>query len=123
MDAKVIEFTVSYIITHLPESDIKYKIKKAATLPVSYDIRTIVSVLGNGTGLTAQDTVPFALWCAAHHLDNFEEAIWTAVSGLGDRDTIAAIVGSIVVLYAPENTVPEEWTQRVEKFDTSMFYK
>ncbi|WP_245957630.1 ADP-ribosylglycohydrolase family protein [Chitinophaga flava] len=79
--------------------------------------------LGNGAGLTAQDTVPFALWCAAHHLDDFEEAIWTAVSGLGDRDTIAAITGSIVVLYAPENTVPEAWTLHVEKFDTSIFYK
>jgi ADP-ribosylglycohydrolase len=71
-----------------------------------YQVRTIVSILDNGARLTAQDTVPFALWCAAHHTDDFEEAIWTAVSGLGDRDTLAAIVGSIVVLTAGQFSIP-----------------
>ncbi|NML38123.1 hypothetical protein HHL17_13035 [Chitinophaga sp. G-6-1-13] len=112
-----------FIIHHLPESDIKYKIRKAATLPVSYDIRTVVSILGNGKLLTAADTVPFALWCAAHHLTHYENALWTAVSGLGDRDTIAAITGSIVVLYAGDDTIPAEWMTRAEKVDTSVFYK
>lgn len=112
-----------FIIHHLPESDIKYKIRKAATLPVSYDIRTIVSILGNGTLLTAADTVPFALWCAAHYLSHYENALWTAISGLGDRDTIAAITGSIVVLYADDNTIPSEWITHTEKIDTSVFRK
>jgi ADP-ribosylglycohydrolase len=67
--------------------------------------------------------VPFALWCAAHHLSDFSTAIWTAVSGLGDRDTIAAIVGSIVVLSAPDDTIPQQWIRQTEKFDTSSFVK
>ncbi|MBS0031422.1 ADP-ribosylglycohydrolase family protein [Chitinophaga sp. 22321] len=111
-----------FIVGHTPESDVKYKIRKAATLPVNYDIRTIVSVLGNGMQLTAQDTVPFALWCAAHHTANFEAALWKAVSGLGDRDTIAAIVGSIVVLSAPKHTIPVQWIMQTEKFDQSPFF-
>ena len=112
-----------FIVVNMPESDVKHKIKKAATLPGNYDIRTIVSILGNGIQLTAQDTVPFALWCAGYHTDNFEEAIWTAVSGLGDRDTIAAIVGSIVVLVAGENTIPKQWMTRAERFEISPFFK
>jgi len=112
-----------FVVVNMPESDIKYKIRKAATLPRNYDIRTIVSILGNGIKLTAQDTIPFALWCAGNHTDNFEEAIWTAVSGLGDRDTIAAIVGSIVALVAGENTIPEQWVKQAERFDSSAFFK
>jgi ADP-ribosylglycohydrolase len=112
-----------FVVANVPESDIKYKLKKAATLPANYDIRTIVSILGNGTRLTAQDTVPLALWCVANHLTDFSEAIWTAVSGLGDRDTIAAIVGSIVILSAPQDTVPVQWMVQTEKFDASPFFK
>ncbi|SEW51769.1 ADP-ribosylglycohydrolase family protein [Chitinophaga arvensicola] len=112
-----------FIVTHTPESDLKYKIKKAATLPAHYDIRTIVAVLGNGTQLSATDTVPFALWCAAHHLTSFEEALWTAVSGLGDRDTIAAITGSIVVLSAGEDAIPGSWLPQTEQFDSTPFFK
>jgi len=112
-----------FVVMHTPESDIKYKLKKAATLPANYDIRTIVSILGNGTKLTAQDTVPFALWCAACHLFDFSAAIWTAVSGLGDRDTIAAIVGSIVALSATDDTIPQQWIRQAEKFDSSPFLK
>lgn len=113
----------AFIVQHTPESDVKYKIKKAATLPLSYDIRTIVSILGNGMQLTAQDTVPFALWCAAHHTTDVEAALWKAVSGLGDRDTIAAIVGSIVVLSAGEHTIPPQWIRQTEPFDHSSFFK
>lgn len=112
-----------FVVMLMPESDIKYKLKKAATLPANYDIRTIASILGNGTKLTAQDTVPFALWCAAHHLFDFSAAIWTAVSGLGDRDTIAAIVGSVVALSAPDETIPEQWIRQAETFDSSPFLK
>ncbi len=113
----------NFIVENMPESDVKYKIKKAATLPENYEIRTIVSILGNGVRLTAQDTVPFALWCAARHIDDYEEAIWTAVSGLGDRDTISAIVGSIVVLTAGQFSIPLRWVVKTEQFDDSPFFK
>jgi hypothetical protein len=38
--------------------------------------------------------VPFVLWCAAHHLHDFEGTIWKALSGMGDLDTNAAMVGA-----------------------------
>lgn len=111
-----------FISHHTPESDVKYKIRKAATLPAHYDIRTVTAILGNGIKLMAQDTVPFALWCCAHHLYDYEKALWTAVSGLGDRDTIAAIVGSIVVLSAGIESIPRQWVLQREYVEDSAFF-
>ena len=47
--------------------------------------------------------------CAARHADDFETAIWSTLRGLGDRDTTCAIVGGIVSLSAPPETVPDVW--------------
>lgn len=112
----------AFIIQHTPDSDTRSKIQKAATLAANYDIRTIVSVLGSGVKMLAQDTVPFALWCAAHHLHDFEAAIWTTVNGLGDRDTTCAIVGSIVALSAGTEQIPQEWIARTEDYKATLFF-
>jgi ADP-ribosylglycohydrolase len=49
------------------------------------------------------------LFCAGAHLDNYEEAIWMTVSGLGDRDTTCAIVGGIVATYTGADAIPSDW--------------
>jgi diguanylate cyclase (GGDEF)-like protein len=56
--------------------------------------------------------VPFALWCAAHSVDRFEEALWLAVSVPSNRDTHCAIAGGIAALLA--GGVPPAWIQRCE---------
>ena len=71
-------------------------------------------MLGNGQAISAQDTVPFTLWCAGQRLDSYEEAIWLSARGLGDIDTTCAIVGGIVVLYAGVEQIPEKWRQARE---------
>ncbi|WP_371827131.1 ADP-ribosylglycohydrolase family protein [Deinococcus sp. QL22] len=76
------------------------KIRRARGLPQSA-IAFAVSILDNSFQPSAHDTVPFALWCTSRHLNNVEEGLWTAVSGGGDRDTICAMLGSIVHLRAP----------------------
>lgn len=105
----------------LPDSDIKYKILSAASVPKESSIDFVVSVLGNGIRLTAQDTVPLCLWCAAYFYTSLEEALWMAVSALGDRDTICAIVGGMVSLYADE--LPQQWVSYVERPETSVFMR
>jgi ADP-ribosylglycohydrolase len=70
--------------------------------------------VGNGSQVSAQDTVPFALWSAAQHLNNYEEALWQTVSALGDMDTNCAIVGGIVALCAGVENIPEEWHRNRE---------
>ncbi|MFB9406532.1 ADP-ribosylglycohydrolase family protein [Dactylosporangium matsuzakiense] len=69
--------------------------------------------LGNGTQILAQDTVPFALWVAATHLDDYPAAIRACVEAGGDVDTTGAIVGGIVAAYTGRAGIPEAWlTQR-----------
>ena len=97
------------MIDHLPDSETRAAIAKARSLPEGFSVRSAASVLGNGERLTSQDTVPFALWCAARSIDDFEEALWITVSALGDRDTTCAIVGSIVALAVGREGIPAEW--------------
>ncbi len=105
----------------LPESDTKYKVLSAVSIKRESKIEFVVSVLGNGVKLTAQDTVPFCLWCVAYYYESLEEALWKAVSALGDRDTICAIVGGIVSLY--ENKVPRKWLDYMEYPENTEFFK
>ncbi|MCM1540206.1 MAG: ADP-ribosylglycohydrolase family protein [Blautia sp.] len=105
----------------LPESDTKYKILSAASIKKDSRMDFVVSTLGNGIMLTAQDTVPFCLWCAAHFYHSFEEALWTAVSALGDRDTTCAIVGGMVALYADD--IPQQWLNLMERPEDSVFFE
>jgi ADP-ribosylglycohydrolase len=76
------------------------------------DLEEAVIKLGTGQRVSSQDTVPFCLWSAAHHLEDFAEALWWTVAGLGDRDTTCAIVGGIIALSARE--LPAAWIERRE---------
>jgi ADP-ribosylglycohydrolase len=100
-----------HVHQHTPESHVRRGIQKAIDLAPGASVETAVARLGNGSAVTAPDTVPFALWCAAHRLENFEEALWATVSGLGDRDTTCAIVGGIVVMYAGMESIPSGWLE------------
>lgn len=100
---------IEFSLEHTPKGETYEGISKALTLQRDLSVETAASLLGNGTGVISQDTVPFCLWCAARHLDNYVEAMWTTVAGLGDRDTTCAIVGGIVALSAGERSIPTEW--------------
>jgi ADP-ribosylglycohydrolase len=96
------------VALYVPDSQVKARLIRAQGM-LDVSVRFAVTVLGNGMQLSAQDTVPFALWCACQHLFDYEEALWLAVSGLGDRDTICAIVGGIVALSAGVDSIPVAW--------------
>ncbi|MCP3972841.1 MAG: ADP-ribosylglycohydrolase family protein [Rhodobacteraceae bacterium] len=91
---------------------------RARQLPRSAEVPQAVAVLGNGTRVLAQDTVPFCLWCAARHTRDFEEAMWATVSGFGDRDTTCAIVGGILAARDEAGSIPPAWTAARESLDT-----
>ncbi len=96
------------VAQHIPESQVRARLVRAAGMQDA-SVGFAARVLGNGMQLSAQDTVPFALWCASRSLFDYEEALWLAVSALGDRDTICAIVGGIVVLSAGLESIPAMW--------------
>jgi ADP-ribosylglycohydrolase len=107
------------ILDRTPAGPTHDGIAKALDLPLSYDVRTAVAALGNGSLVISSDTVPLSLWCAARHMDDYEEALWTTVSALGDRDTTCAIVGGIVALATEE--IPEIWLAAREPLPASLF--
>lgn len=115
-----IEF-IDKILNELPDCDTKSKISKSKDVSYNYHIETVKSILGNGINMTAQDTVPFAIWCTAYNLENFEEGLWKAVSVLGDRDTICAMVGGMSIMSSNETNIPHTWTNLVEQVDKSIF--
>lgn len=100
---------LEHVVEHTPDGETRTGIAKALALPEHASVRLAVSALGSGSRVISSDTVPFALWCAARHLDDFVEAMWTTVSGLGDRDTTCAIVGGIVALAAGRAAIPAAW--------------
>jgi ADP-ribosylglycohydrolase len=105
------------ILPHIPDSEVKQGVQRARDLG-AVDVRTAAETLGNGYRISAQDTVPFTLWCAAHRLAHFEEAMWLTAEGLGDIDTNCAIVGGIVAAYVGESGLPQAWIDAREPLPT-----
>jgi diguanylate cyclase (GGDEF)-like protein len=95
------------VIEYVAESRVRQAIKQITAIP-SDDLQSCLKYLCCDSLNTVQTAVPFALWCAAHHLEDYQEALWCAVSGSGSRDTTCAIVGGIVALSS--GMVPEDWT-------------
>jgi len=89
-----------------PPGQVRLGIERAIRLSLETSVSQAVADLGNGSEVLAQDTVPFTLWCAARHWDDFVEGMWSTVSGLGDRDTTCAIVAGIL---AGRAQIPAHW--------------
>lgn len=102
------------VLRHTPESKVRRAILLAITTPPEIPPADAARALGNGSLVTAPDTVPFCLWMAAHHLDRFVQALGTTISVGGDCDTNAAIVGGIVALSAGRDSIPTEWLRARE---------
>lgn len=102
----VLEFT--------PESKVRRGILIASQTPANVGVEAVAKALGNGSLVTAPDTVPFALWSAAHHLDDYVGAMKQTIVVGGDCDTNAAIVGGIVALSVGRDGIPSGWRRQKE---------
>ena len=100
---------LALVLPFVPPGQVADGLRQACTLPPGTTVQAAARVLGSGYNATAPDTVPFALWCAAHHLGHYEEALWATVAGLGDSDTNCAIVGGIVSLFTGLDGLPPLW--------------
>jgi ADP-ribosylglycohydrolase len=101
------------VLEHTPDSQVRLLISRAGLVPAATAIGSVVEELGNGEKVTAPDTVPYCIWCTARSLGDFEEAMWTTVSGGGDMDTNCAIVGGIVAS-SERAAAPDAWVARRE---------
>jgi ADP-ribosylglycohydrolase len=109
------EGLLDHVLEHTPEGPTRTRLVRARALPADAPPDHAARELGNGSPITSEETVPFTVWCAARHLDNFEEALWTTVSVGGDLDTNCAIVGGIVALRGGRESIPAEWLAARER--------
>lgn len=103
------EGLLAFVAARTPGGETAAGIARAADLPFETPIADAAWSLGSGERVSAMDTVPFALWCAARHLGSYEDALWATVAGLGDRDTTCAIAGGVVVMATGARAIPDEW--------------
>ncbi|WP_245617375.1 ADP-ribosylglycohydrolase family protein [Amycolatopsis taiwanensis] len=113
------------VLDSLDHSSVRRGIVRALSL-LGRSVAEAAYELGNGSRVTAQDTVPFALWLAATQLDNYPAAITGCVEAGGDVDTMAAMVGGIVAAYTGSGVadrpgvagVPPTWIRSREPLPT-----
>ncbi|MGC4807288.1 ADP-ribosylglycohydrolase family protein [Micromonospora sp. DT233] len=94
-----------------PGGEVHQGVRRAGGL-LGRPVPVAADALGNGSRVTAQDTVPFTLWVAATFLDDYPAAIRACVEAGGDVDTTAAIVGAVVAAHAgvaAPGGVPADW--------------
>lgn len=102
------------MLPYVPASEVQDKLRLARDIGLDTSVQHAAAMLGNGSQVSAQDTVPFALWCAGQALENFVEALWLTVSAGGDIDTTCAIVGGIVSTYTGPEGIPTAWLESRE---------
>jgi len=98
-----------------PDSETQRGIAHAFQVRQFESPQSAARTLGNGTGVTCPDTVPFTVWAAAKYLGRYREAIAATASVGGDIDTNCAIVGGIVSLSTGRKGFPEDWLSQIEK--------
>ncbi|GAA2711728.1 MULTISPECIES: ADP-ribosylglycohydrolase family protein [Streptomyces] len=101
------------VIALVPRSAVQAGLRRARDMLDYADVTTVAAVLGCGRRTSAHDTVPFALWAAARHLDSFEEAFWTTARAGGDVDTTSAIASGVVAA-AERGAPPAAWLESAE---------
>ncbi|MEU4096911.1 ADP-ribosylglycohydrolase family protein [Streptomyces sp. NPDC026673] len=102
------------VAARLPDSEVRSGLRIASRLPEGTSVRHAAEVLGSGYGVSAQDTVPFSLWCAARHLDDLEGGLWNTVAGRGDMDTTCAIAGGVIAARTGVAALPAFWHAALE---------
>ena len=109
------------LLRRVPEGIVRQGIIKAQELPYNTPIGQAIQVLGNGTHVTCQDTVPLCCWLAIKHLcstgivpETYENAIIETSMAFGDVDTNCAIVGGIIGVICPP---PAKWSQFCEPME------
>jgi ADP-ribosylglycohydrolase len=105
---------IAEVVRFTPPGQTLEGLRRAADIDLAADPAAVGLQLGTGLDVAAHDTVPFSVWVAARHLDSYEGALWTAAGQHGDRDTLGAIVGGIVVMATGEDAIPVLWRAAVE---------
>ncbi len=102
------------VLARTPDGEVASGLRQVSRLPFDREPGWVAGQVGCGLRISAPDTVPYAIWCAARHLDDLPEALWATASAGGDIDTTCAIVGGIVAARTGLDTVPVGWLTACE---------
>jgi ADP-ribosylglycohydrolase len=105
---------IEAVIDRTPSSEVRDRLERTRRIRSDSSLSYIVTLLGNGSRITAQDTVAFAIWAAAQHLNDYETGLWLTASAHGDVDTNCAIVGGIIASRVGIEGIPDQWLHRRE---------
>jgi ADP-ribosylglycohydrolase len=106
--------SLAEVVALVPDTEVREGLERAQRISFDVSPSEAGGNLGNGSRLSAVDTVPYAVWCAARHQDDYVEALWATVAAGGDTDTNCAMVGGIVAGRTGLAAVPAEWWAAAE---------
>ncbi len=101
------------VVERTPAGETRSRLVRAVPM-VNAEPLTVATELGNGAQVISADTIPFAVWCAATHLEDYAGALWACGDVGGDIDTTCAIAGGIVVGAVGLAGIPAEWRKSRE---------
>ncbi len=102
------------VLEHTPPGQVRDGVAEARALLEEPHVELAAHRLGNGRRVSAVDTVPFTLWCAARNLTDYRAALLATASAGGDVDTTCAIVGGIVAARVGTEGIPPAWREHTE---------
>ena len=97
---------MAHVLANTPASLVRDGIEEARQTLGEGSVGLAAQRLGNGSGVTAADTVPLCVWLLYQRPDDFLETLWLTVSALGDRDTTCAIVGGVLACRVGVEGIP-----------------
>ncbi|WP_242908384.1 ADP-ribosylglycohydrolase family protein [Actinomadura terrae] len=106
--ATTTENLIEATLDHVPGTYVRQGLHRAHALK-NASPEQAAHALGNGSRITAQDTVPFTLWTATRYLNDYPSGIRACVAAGGDMDTTAAIVGGIIATNTNLKGIPPTW--------------
>lgn len=68
-----------------------------------------------GTGITAQEAVPTALYCFLRHQGSYRDALHNAIFLGGDTDTIASMTGALAGARLGLQSIPPSWQKTIRE--------
>jgi ADP-ribosylglycohydrolase len=102
----------SVLLHYVPKGQVYNGIVRASNLLFDTPLPKLIEILGNGTHVTCQDTVPLCIFLTIKALtqykveEMYENAIIETSKAFGDVDTNCAIVGGIISIVSPP---PMKW--------------
>jgi ADP-ribosylglycohydrolase len=102
------------LLMYVPKGQVWDGIKKSSELPLDTPIGKLIEILGNGTHVTCQDTIPLCVFLTIRAItqydinEMYEKVIIETCKCFGDVDTNCSIVGGMIGIISPP---PEKWVR------------